>query len=358
MQRSIHLFENAIKSKASFDIYMYSLDRFRNYHKIKDYDSLLQFPDKELQTMIEDYIFYLKKRVAPNSIRSMYSGIELFFVINERNLNWKKMRKFFPALEKRTGKDAWTTDHIQKMLQVEKGTRNRAIVHFMASTGCRVGALPDLKVKNLSNMPLGSKAVLLYDDSIDEYYSFLTPEASKALDDYFEERKQKGELIQNESWVFRRTYQIGIAKPQKMSVPACKSVIPKLIKNARIKRERKGTRYNIQNDHGFRKRFNTILKQNKDIPYAITERLLGHRDSLDAHYFAATKEELFEGFRKAIADLTINDSEKLRIENKNKQKKIQELESDKKRISELELKMENIKELLKRVSESSQTPLS
>jgi len=81
--------------------------------------------------------------------------------------------------------------------------------------------------------------------------------------------------------------------------------------------------------------------------------LMDHKNNLESHYLKPTREELFDEYKKAIPELVFDESEKLKISNELKDKKIQELESDKKRISELELKMENIKEHLKRVSESS-----
>ena len=131
MQRSLLLFENAIKTEASYQTYKYGLDKFKDTFKLKDYDSILKIEDKKLQEMVEDYIIMLKKG-NPNSVRSLYSGLELFLVINDKTLNWKKIRKFFPLIEKRTGKDAWDSSSINKMLQVEKSKRNRAFVsiHF------------------------------------------------------------------------------------------------------------------------------------------------------------------------------------------------------------------------------------
>jgi len=118
-QRSIHLFEQAIKSKSSFISYKYALDKFRKFHKFTDYDSILTVDDKKLQEMVEDYIFYLKKG-NPNSVQSLYSGVELFLIVNDKTLNWKKIRKFFPKIQKRSGKEAWKTSDIQKMLSGEK----------------------------------------------------------------------------------------------------------------------------------------------------------------------------------------------------------------------------------------------
>ena len=76
---------------------------------------------------------------------------------------------------------------------------------------------------------------------------------------------------------------------------------------------------------------------------------LGHR--LDNTYFVPKVEDLFKEFKKAIPELTVGEELRLKLENKRKQKKIDEIESDKdKRIFNLEAQMENINELLKRVT--------
>jgi len=77
---------------------------------------------------------------------------------------------------------------------------------------------------------------------------------------------------------------------------------------------------------------------------------MGHRRGLDGVYFKPTKEQCFEEFRKAIPEFVIDDAIRLEEELKNKDEKIQELESDKdRRISELERNMANIREHLERL---------
>jgi len=62
---------------------------------------------------------------------------------------------------------------------------------------------------------------------------------------------------------------------------------------------------------------------------------------------------LFDEFRKTIPELIIEESQRLKIENELKDKKIEQLESDKdRRISNLESKIENINELLKRTTQA------
>ena len=51
-QRSIVLFQNAINSEKTQDLYMYNLKVFLKYYLLKDYDSLLTIDSKKIQEMI------------------------------------------------------------------------------------------------------------------------------------------------------------------------------------------------------------------------------------------------------------------------------------------------------------------
>ena len=81
-QRSLLLFEQSIRSKWTLRNYRKSLARFMDFHKIKDFDSLLEIPSDDLQVMIEDYVIDLKKVVNPNSVSTLMLGIRRFFVMN------------------------------------------------------------------------------------------------------------------------------------------------------------------------------------------------------------------------------------------------------------------------------------
>jgi len=94
-----------------------------------------------------------------------------------------------PEKVKKAGYSAYQTGDIQKMLGFcGRSKRNRALIHFLASTGCRVGAIHDLRLKHVTQED-DSKSVLFYEGSNEEYYGFLTPEASNELDSYLEERR-------------------------------------------------------------------------------------------------------------------------------------------------------------------------
>jgi len=53
-QRSILLFEQAMKSEATRKSYMFQVDKFRKHYHLKDFDSILTIEPKELQTMTTD----------------------------------------------------------------------------------------------------------------------------------------------------------------------------------------------------------------------------------------------------------------------------------------------------------------
>ena len=116
-QRCLLLFEQAIKSKITKKSYLYQLEKFRQWAKIKDFNGLLQAPQKDIQILLEDYVMYLKNIVSPNSIPIYFAPIELFYVMNDVNLNFKKIRKLFPEKIKKGNERGYTQKDIEKILK-------------------------------------------------------------------------------------------------------------------------------------------------------------------------------------------------------------------------------------------------
>jgi|APSaa5957512535_1039671.scaffolds.fasta_scaffold00674_2 site-specific recombinase XerD len=333
-QRSLLVFEQTIKSEKTRKNYIDHLDRFLKFTKIKDCDSLLKIEQEQLQRIIEDYVLYLKNTVNPNSVPTYMTGIKHFFVMNRKPIFWEIIQKMFPEKIKRAGYNAWSTEQIKEMLEVNTTKRNKAIIHFMASTGSRIGIFDyPLQLKHLKDMGDDCKAILLYADEVDEYYSFLTPEATKAVDDYLRERQNDNEKFYQDTPIFREKYSLGISKPRQLTRAAVISMIHRTIKTSKVKRSKVGKHFDIQMDHGFRKRFNIILKLNNNINSNIAEKIMGHSITipLDNTYLPAQNPEVlkkcFDEFRKAIPELTINDSLKKQIELDKLTKEKSELEN-------------------------------
>ncbi len=337
MNRSLLLFEAGIKSPYTKKNYRIWLDQFLQFTKVTEHDALVTLKDSALQVMLEDYLFHLKKTVSPNSIPPKFASLELFFAMNDKVLNFKKIKKMFPEKIKKSGFEAWTTKDIQKMLLVCNTKRQRAIILFLATTGVRLGVLPDLRMKHIKTKEEQYKKVTVYEGAKEEYVTFLTPEATKALDEYLDERRKDGETISDSSYIFRKRYQVGRGKPHNMSNNSLADIISRIIRNSGLIREKDGKRFNVQINHGFRKRYATILKLISDVNQNIAEKLLGHKNGLDGVYFVPTEEELFEEFKKAIPELTVNDSER-------KSFMIKKLEEEKLQLEKREKDIQTLRE--------------
>ena len=327
-QHSLILFHESLQSEHSRSTYTYLVKLFREYHDIKSFDAILEISHKEIQKLVETYVIHIKKSINPNTVPTYINPIKTFLEINDIDLNWRKIKRLYPNKIKRSGASAYQTTDVQKMLDVTPQIRSKAIIHFLASTGVRVGAIPELKIKHLRDMPNDCKMILIYENSTDEYNTFLTPEASLALELYMNERKSHGETINEDSPLFRQRYLLGELTAIPISKKAIQSIIKRSGHNASIRGQKTNGRYSEQLVHGFRKRFNTILKLNNEVNDNAIEKMMGHTNGLDGVYLQITTERLFDEFKKGVADLTISNEARNNV-------KIQKLESEKSEIEKI-----------------------
>ena len=205
----------------------------------------------------------------------------------------------------------------------------------------RIGAVRELQLKHLEDMPHGCKSVLVYADTKDEYQTFISPEAVKALDDYLAERKLQGDKINSDSFVIV-TSKRGFKQCNRTTI---RMVIARNVGKLKASKLITGNRTDKMVNHAFRKRFNTILKSNKEINIVLAERMMGHSVTipLDNSYLDVSKEELFKQYLKALPELYIDEKYKLEAELIERQQQIEELESKDNKIRALELQMLEMK---------------
>ena len=304
-QRSLIIFHSAINSKYTKESYDKLLNQFTKYYIIKDSDSLVSIKPKKLQTMIEDYVMYLRSEDKSHStINSTLCSLNLFFSMNDITLNWKKLKKLLPEKKKTSGDMPYTTDQVRNILNQTSNPKFRAVIHFMASSGVRVGSFVEMKIKDIEDFKNGCKSVKVYAGSKDEYYTFIHQEAVIALEAYFEYRRRHGETLTPDSWVF-----ISTSPHKPMCTETITSTLSRFVTKA-LDRKKSGLRYDTMTCHALRKRFNTILKSNREINPNIAEKLLGHSTSHvhDNVYFKPTLEVMFDEYLKAIPDLVIDES--------------------------------------------------
>ncbi len=334
-KRCLVMFLEALGSPVTRENYKYQLDRFMEWNKTKDYDDLLKADDKSIQRNLEDYLVHLKSKNSPNYIPSIIAPVELFYLMNEVNLNSKRLHKMFPTKIKKGGYGAYTKDHIRSMLLSTKKKRTRALILFLSSSGCRVGVIPELKLGHISNKE-NCKQLVCYAGTKDEYVTFLSPESSKAFDDYLEERQQDHERLTPNSPAFRKDYILGSTPAETMLPGTVRNALTITLKDvAKIKT---GTRFNIPTLHGLRKYFNVTLKSRFDCNLSLCEKLMGHSTTipLDNHYGTFSNDNLFKEYTKAISDLTIDDSEI-------QKEKVRKLEYEKTELEKTNLENQSLK---------------
>jgi len=358
-KRCLVMFLQALGAESTKEIYKLQLDRFLEWNKTKDYDDLLKADEKSIQRNLEDYLIYLKDHFSANYIPSIMAPVELFYIMNDVNLNKIRLHKMFPTKTKKGGYGHYTKSDIPLMLANTSKKRTKALILFLASTGCRVGVIPDLKLKHITNLE-DCKQVLCYANDKEEYVTFMTPEASKAFDDYLEERQQDQEKLTGESPAFRKSYVIGSTPAETMYESTVRNAIVITVKD--VSKSKTGNRFNISTLHGFRKYFNVTLKSRHDCNLSLCEKMMGHSVTipLDNHYGTFPIEQLFEEYKKAIPELSISKEWKLKeelkrnkTETKSSNDKVrEELRSNRKEIADMKERFASLEEIIKRLKDS------
>jgi len=330
------LFASAIKTEATRKGYTQTMKKFKDFCKVDDYCDFITMEPKVLKNHLVGFVSKFKENNLTYSSGNNYlSAIELFLDMNEIPYPKKVIRKLLPSNDvKPGGERPYTTEEISRMLDCSSKLRTKSLIHFFTSIGPRPNALcdPPLRLRNVFEMQDNCKAVLIYEGSREEYWGFLTPEASKAFDDYKRSRRLNGENLTEDSPMFE-------ANREPMCDRIARQMMENVIKKAGIERKKKGRRYDKALFYGFRKRFNTVLKINDSVNSNIAEKLMAHKRGLDGVYLKPTREECFHEFRKAIPELTISPVERQRIELELKDKKIGELEMAQRRNEALDDKI-------------------
>lgn len=81
--------------------------------------------------------------------------------------------------------------------------RLRVIIYILASSGIRIGALPSLSLKHLQKDKL-----TIYENSSEEYITFVTPECQRAIESYLDMRSRYGKKLSDESFLIREQFDV------------------------------------------------------------------------------------------------------------------------------------------------------
>jgi integrase len=120
-------------------------------------------------------------------------------------IHWNKIKISMPKVKEFADGRAPTIDEIRKLVEYND-IRIKPIVYTMAPSGIRLGAWEYLKWKHVipirdENDPcvIKSAKLVVYAGDPEQYYTFISPEAYYALEQWIELRKRHGENVTGES---------------------------------------------------------------------------------------------------------------------------------------------------------------
>ena len=284
-------------------------------------ESLLSKANKEprvLEAMIIQWIKFLSndRRHKHSTIHHEVAAILHFFEWNDVRLNTKKVYRSIPQDEETREDRHYTQEEIQQILS-KCDERGRVIILLMASTGMRIGALPGLRVGDLSILPQKKDIykIQVYARTKDSHYTFCIPECKNAIDEYlYSFREVYGEAIRKDSPLIRETFDItaryAAAKPLPMKESGLETLMYRILKRSEVRSA------DVMRTHGLRK-FTITQMKHAHLDFNDREYLVGHKHSrgLDIHYDRTTEEDRLTECVKAIPLLTIDPTQRLKQEN-------------------------------------------
>lgn len=335
--QAVDLFESGIKTEATRKAYSYWLGRFLAISSIEKHETLLQLGKNDPAKLTEIIIEVLgreKERmnegeISSSTVISLFQPVKLFCVMNDIILNWDKIARILPK-NNNVGQDrAIDLKEIRQLLKYAD-LRMRAIILTMATSGIRVGAIPELKVKHLEPIMedgklLAAKLLVYAGDGDNQHITFITPEAYEGIREYLDLRKRHGENIEPNSPLFRNKFKKKAKKVSSVERDAIRVQLHRIMKESGLRQEKR-KRYEFKTNHGFRKFFKTRAEQVMK-PIHV-EMLMGHAIGMSKHYYKPNEREILQDYLNAVPLLTIEQG-LTQTNDESTQKQIEELKKDK-----------------------------
>jgi hypothetical protein len=259
-----------------------------------------------------------KKEISGATVRNYVKSIKLFCEMADMAIPWKKITRGLPKGKKYADDRIPTLEEIRKIVEYPD-RRIKSIVYTMSSSGIRIGAWDYLQWGHIrpveTNGEIVAAKMIVYAGEDEEYFTFISPEAWRALKEWINYRETSGEIIKDDSWVMRDLWDTRVAqgrglvtKPKKLSSLGVKRLMERAIwaQGLRKKLEPGKKRHPYQANHSLRKWFKTRCEISGMKPINI-EKLMNHSVGISDSYYRATENEMLEDYLKATDFLTIND---------------------------------------------------
>lgn len=254
--------------------------------------------------------------------------------IDLRSLARKNIRKSIGRVLKINAKNRAPTDDLQKLLNDNpKDLRFRAILLVLSASGMRLEEMQaypngmlfehleiieDPKHGKLASLQVYSKK----NERI--AYKFLTPEALEALEAYLDYRREKGEVIKDNTPLFRDAFEKRakynllrkVDEPKPLQVTSFSRIIVERMKRSGIRTKeplRNGARHGWSPE-GIRHRFAYEAHNDPATKEAQVEKLMDHEGGLRETYVESEKSDMLRTYLKLIPVLTIDPLRRMKLQ--------------------------------------------
>jgi integrase len=303
--------ERRLGSERTVETYIKGIRKFVYFLGVTDpEEALRKLQAREFMptAKVDEFIDVALKSYAHSTVRGFLFGVKKWFELSSLNIEWSKIE--FPTSTETTETDrAPTKEELKILLNNANNIRDRTAVLLLTSSGLRLGTALSLKVGDVNfNYPdvaavkverkRGRKFASKRRGSQGRvFFTFMTPEAKKTLQEYLAQRKNEGETVTAESPLISDVSYHG----KFISIENFEKVWARLLKRAGL--NMKGNKWYTLHLHSLRKYFRSHCI---GVDASYREHWMGHKSGyLDESYFRAEEQEHLAQYRLAVPHLSV-----------------------------------------------------
>lgn len=300
-------------SETTVEVYTRGIAKFVKFLGFKDPEEALtaiQSGKVDAGAKVDSFIDYALDELglSHSSVRSHSFSIKKWLELSGVKVDWAKIE--LPSATETTESDrAPTKDELKLLLNHAASSRDRFVILGDSSSGLRIGTFLSLKVGDV-DLSYPDVALIRVEKAKGRkfgskrsrgtgkmFFTFMTPEAKTALQQYLKERETSGEAITPESPLISDYTHRG----KFITIEAYEKVYHRILKKAGL--DEKSNRFYKLHIHTLRKYFRSNCI---GVDASYRERWMGHKGLyLDESYFRAEESLHLAEYRKAIPHLTV-----------------------------------------------------
>ena len=292
LEKNDELYKNfiySIKTEVSKQMYIKCLKYYMNFLNVTSLNELIVTPQKLIEADIKDYLVYLRtqKKISHSARKTYLAPIRKFYYVNsDYQLKWDLIISYLGNDDTDNDNDndnedliedqetvedrPYSREEIKQIFNAAQDIRVKIIISLLCSAGLRHGVLPNLKLRDLKKIEkYNIYKITAYRKSRKfTYYTFCTPECTTLIDSYLSYRRNKGEMLNDNSPLIREQFstkdKLKVKNPRHLTLVTFRTLINDVLTkytnlrkklNFDYENKRKIGRNPTMLTHGFRKFF-------------------------------------------------------------------------------------------------------